>query len=306
MLRGLTPEPKSRELQAVPFFKMAGGGNDFVVVDNRSGAVTNADALARKVCTRRLSVGGDGLILIEPSARATFRMRYYNSDGSAADFCANGTRCAARFAFLNVIAPRRMTIETGAGVVGAEISEGNVTLSLSSPAQFQARRALRLASGREVHGSYIRVGVPHYVVFVDSELWTHDIEPLGRELRMHPDLAPEGANVNFVVVRGENEIALRTYERGVEGETLSCGSGIVASVSVSALFHRVQSPVRVLTRSGITLEVRFERDDAAGTLREVKLIGDARVIFKGEIGTETTSGFDPEWVRKPTDEPPKP
>jgi diaminopimelate epimerase len=303
MLRGLT-DPRPKEQNATPFFKMAGGGNDFVVVDNRAGLIREGEELARRVCTRRLSVGADGLILLEPSARATFRMRYYNSDGSAADFCANGTRCAARFAFLNVIAPRKMTIETGAGVVGAEITEHNVTLSLSSPAQFIPDRALTLKDGRVIHGSYIRVGVPHYVVFVESELWIHDIEALGRQLRRHPDLEPEGANVNFVVVRDRHEIALRTYERGVEAETLSCGSGIVASVSVSALFDRVESPVRVLTRSGIALQVQFELAD--GVLREVRLTGDARVIYKGEISSETIGGFDHDWVRRPTDEPPKP
>jgi diaminopimelate epimerase len=305
MLRGLH-EPKTKETGATPFFKMAGGGNDFVVIDNRAGLIREGDDLARRVSTRRLSVGADGLMLIEPSARATFRMRYYNSDGSAADFCANGTRCAARFAFLNVIAPRKMTIETGAGVVGAEISEQSVTLALSSPAQFIADRTLTLDDGRAIHGSYIRVGVPHYVVFVERDLWEHDIEPLGRQLRMHRDLAPEGANVNFVVVRDRNQISLRTYERGVEGETLSCGSGIVASVSVSALFNRVDSPVQVLTRSGIQLQVQFERDEREGVLRDVRLTGDARVIYRGEIAGETTSGVDPDWVRKPTDEPPKP
>ena len=303
MLRTLT-DPRLREATSTPFTKMAGGGNDFVMIDNRAGLVQSPEELARRVCTRRLSIGADGLILVEPSPRATFRMRYFNSDGSAADFCANGTRCAARFAFMNVIAPRKMTIETGAGVIGADIVESDVVLSLPTPAQFEAKRVLRLDSGQEIRGSYIRVGVPHYVVYVESDLWSHDIEPLGRALRTHRDLAPDGANVNFVVIRDEHSIALRTYERGVEGETLSCGSGIVASVSVSALFGRVSSPVKVLTRSGITVEVRFEKSDS-GELREVRLQGDARVIYKGEIAQETTAGFDPDWVRQPTDDGPR-
>src|SRR3954469_3103686 len=125
------------------FAKMAGAGNDFVVIDNRSGRIADATELTRRICTRRLSVGADGLILIETSAKATFRMRYLNSDGSQADFCANGTRCAARFAFLNVIAPRRMTIETEAGVVGAEVADGGaVTLALPSPRLFRPDRPL--------------------------------------------------------------------------------------------------------------------------------------------------------------------
>src|SRR5947209_10986740 len=165
------------------FTKMAGGGNDFVVIDNRAGRVSDPVELARRVSTPHLSVGADGLILIETSARATFRMRYWNSDGSAGEFCANGTRCAARFAFVNVIAPKRMTIETGAGVIGAEVSDGgHVTLSLQPPHSFVADRPLRVGE-TVVRGSSIIVGVPHYVLFLRDELWSQDIVPLGRALR---------------------------------------------------------------------------------------------------------------------------
>src|SRR5205085_3739542 len=125
------PHALNKSNEPITFSKMSGAGNDFVVIDNRGGRVADPNDLTRRICTRRLSVGADGLILIEASARATFRMKYYNSDGSHGEFCANGTRCAARFAFVNVIAPRRMTIETDAGIVGAEIGDrGEVMLSL--------------------------------------------------------------------------------------------------------------------------------------------------------------------------------
>ncbi|MCU1228917.1 MAG: diaminopimelate epimerase [Acidobacteria bacterium] len=277
---------------------MAGGGNDFVVIDNRAGRVANVTELTRRICTPHLSVGGDGLILIESSARATFRMIYLNSDGSRADFCANGTRCAARFAFLSVIAPRRMTVETDSGVIGAEVGEGNsVTLSLPSPQRFQAHRPLRVGE-QLVQGSSLVVGVPHYVVFLRRDLWQQEIVPLGRAIRNHDELQPDGANVNFVVIRDWNAIEVRTYERGVEAETLSCGSGVVASVSASAMFGKVRSPVSVLTRSGITLEVSFTL--AGGELRELRLKGDARVIFRAALTPETIEGFDPDFVRDPT------
>jgi diaminopimelate epimerase len=280
------------------FAKMAGGGNDFVVIDNRGGRVANVTELTRRICTPHLSVGGDGLILIESSARATFRMIYLNSDGSRADFCANGTRCAARFAFLSVIAPRRMTIETDSGVIGAEVGEGNsVTLSLPSPQRFQAHRPLRVGE-QLVQGSSLVVGVPHYVVFLRRDLWQQEIVPLGRAIRNHDELQPDGANVNFVVIRDWNAIEVRTYERGVEAETLSCGSGVVASVSASAMFGKVRSPVSVLTRSGITLEVSFTL--AGGELRELRLKGDARLIFRAALTPETIEGFDPDFVRDPT------
>lgn len=277
---------------------MAGGGNDFVVIDNRSGRIGEASDLTRRICTQHLSVGADGLILIETSPRATFRMRYLNSDGSQADFCANGTRCAARFAFMNVIAPKKMTIETEAGVVGAELSDGGaVTLSLPSPHSFRAERPLNV-SDTVIRGSSLMVGVPHYVLFLKRDLWTQDIVPVGRAIRTHPELQPAGANVNFVVVKEWNAIEVRTYERGVEGETLSCGSGVVASVATSALFGKVRSPVSVLTRSGIALEVSFAL--ASGELRDVRLKGDARLIYRASVTPETLDGFDPDFVRDPT------
>jgi diaminopimelate epimerase len=277
---------------------MAGGGNDFVVIDNRGGRITDPVALARRICTRALSVGADGLVLIEGSARATFRMRYWNSDGSAGEFCGNGTRCAARFAFINVIAGRRMTIETDSGIVGAEIGEGGiVTISMPSPQSFRAVRPVTVGS-QTIHGSSIRVGVPHYVVFLRDQLWSQNIVPLGRAIRTHPELAPDGgANVNFVSVRGEHAIEVRTYERGVENETLACGSGIVSSAVISAMFGKVKPPVSVLTRSGITLEVELVLRD--GYAEEVKLRGDARLIYRATITPETLEGFDPEFVRDP-------
>ena len=280
---------------------MAGGGNDFVVIDNRPGRVSNASELTRRICTPHLSVGADGLILIETSARATFKMVYLNADGSRADFCANGTRCAARFAFMNVIAPKRMTIETDSGVIGAEVSDGGaVTLSLPSPQRFHPNRDLNVGEAT-IRGSSILVGVPHFVVFLRKDLWTQNILPLGRALRHHPDLAPAGANVNFVVVRDWHSIEVRTYERGVEDETLSCGSGVVASAATTALFGKARSPVNVLTRSGIVLEVSFSL--AGNELTDIRLKGDARLIYRAAVTPETLDGFDPDFYRHPATKP---
>jgi diaminopimelate epimerase len=294
----MTPSQTHRS-EPIPFSKMSGAGNDFVVIDHRVARITDAAELTRRICTRRVSVGADGLILVETSPRATFRMRYFNSDGSAADFCANGTRCAARFAFMNVIAPRRMTIETDAGIVSAEIGErGEVTLALPPPHAFVPSRPLAVGS-QTIRGSFVIVGVPHYVIFLRDDLWSQDIEPLGRAVRTHRDLQPEGANVNFVVVRDEHAIDIRTYERGVEGETLACGSGVVASVTAAAMFGRVKSPVAVLTRSGVTVEVSFEKP-ADAPVEGVRLKGDARLVYKATLTSETLDGFDPEFIRNPT------
>lgn len=280
------------------FAKMAGGGNDFVVIDNRGGKIDDPSDLARRICTRALSVGADGLVLVESSVRATFRMRYWNSDGSLGAFCGNGTRCAARFAFLHVIAGRKMTIETDAGIVHAEMGDGGqVTISLPPPHSFRARRPV-VVGEQTVHGSSIVVGVPHYVLYLRDELWSQHIVPLGRAIRTSGELVPDGgANVNFVTVRGEHAIEVRTYERGVENETLSCGSGVVASAVTSAMFGKVQSPVSVLTRSGITLEVSFALRD--GHAEDVRLRGDARLVYRATITPETLEGFTPEFVRDP-------
>ena len=225
-------------------------------------------------------------------------MRYFNSAGSFGAFCGNGTRCAARFAFLNVIAGRKMTIETDAGIVAAEILDGGLgTLALPPPSAFRPQRPLTIGN-QTIHGSSILVGVPHYVLFLRDDLWTQNIAPLGSAIRQHPELRPDGgANVNFVTVRDSHAIEVRTYERGVEAETLSCGSGVVASSVTSALFGKVRSPVSVLTRSGVSYEVSFEIRD--GRAEEVRLKGDARLIYRATITPETLEGFDPDFVRQP-------
>ena len=298
------PQVQTGKQDPVSFSKMAGGGNDFVIIDNRTLKIGDAAELTRRICTRALSVGADGLILIESSVRATFRMRYYNSDGSVGEFCGNGTRCAARFAFMNVIAGKQMTIETDAGIVNATIGDsGTVTITLPPPYAFRAERPVTIGQ-TVVRGSSIVVGVPHYVIFVrdpaptgGAGFWQQDIAPLGRAIRMHPEMQPAGTNVNFVVVRDDRSIEVRTYERGVEAETLSCGSGVVASAVISALFGRVRSPVNVLVRSGTTYEVAF--DAANGGVDNVRLKGDARLIFKSAVTPETLEGFDPDFVRDP-------
>src|SRR5688500_8328698 len=199
-----------------------------------------------------------------------------------------------------------MTIETDAGIVSAEILDGGlVTLALPPPSSFRPQRPLTVGN-QTLHGSSILVGVPHYVLFLrddpsaslSTSLWSQNIAPLGSAIRQHPDLRPDGgANVNFVTVRGPHSIEVRTYERGVEAETLSCGSGVVASAVTSGLFGKVTSPVTVMTRSGTSYEVSFEIRD--GRADEVRLKGDARLIYRATITPETLEGFDPEFVRDP-------
>ena len=272
-------DPAGRSLE---FFKMSGAGNDFIVADNRTGIWGSYDlpALARGLCRRNLSVGADGLILVENSKRARFRIRIYNPDGGEAAMCGNGGRCAARFAFLRVIAGRQVTLETAAGVLGAEVlTDGRVRLEI--PVRLAAPESVRLElDGRAVSGYLVDTGVPHLVVFV-KDIERAPVEALGRRLRSHPGLGGDGANVNFVgPPRADGVVPMRTYERGVEGETLACGTGIVASALVSARAGRVKPPVKVTAAGGVlTVGFTLTGDGAA----DVTLLGPAEYVFQGVL-----------------------
>lgn len=285
------------------FAKLSGAGNDFVVIDRRGVTIDDPASLAIAVCTRRLSIGADGMILLEPSEAETFRMRYFNADGSEADFCANGTRCAARYAHHIGLAPEEMTIATGAGRVDARVISNEIELTLQPPRDWQPDRPLETRAAGTVEGSAMIVGVPHYVIFDRSgDFWTRPIDAIGSEIRRHPDLGDAGANVNFVRVDAPDAISVRTWERGVEGETMACGSGVTASVAAAALNGMVRSPVTVRTRSGIVLTVSFVREE--DRIGSMTLRGDARIVYESAFTPETIGGFDPEWVRSPSERTP--
>jgi diaminopimelate epimerase len=261
------------------FWKLTGAGNDFIAVDNRDGLIPE-EGRAVKVadwCRRGMSVGADGVLLVEASSTADFRMRYYNSDGSEGETCGNGARCIARFAFDRSIAPASMRFETMAGTYEGEVGEGEVVVSMTDA--HGLRSAIRIMDDvfeGEVH--FVNTGVPHAVVFVDDPL-SVDVVRVGRHLRFHPEFAPAGANVNFVRVRDPHNIDIRTYERGVENETLACGTGSIASAIVAARQGISAPPTRLNTASGEFLTVHFEPwPDGA---RQVRLQGTARTVFRG-------------------------
>lgn len=269
----------SRAADRLRFWKMSGSGNDFILVDNRRGAVragAGAD-LARRLCRRGFSVGADGLILIERSPEADFSWRFFNADGSEAAMCGNGGRCAARFAFLKGIAPARMRFATGAGIVRAEVKADRVKLELPLPTGYRERVPVTL-SGRSLEPGFIVVGVPHAVLEA-AALEEVPVVETGRPLRYHPAFGAAGANVNFFRVEGPRRLRVRTYERGVEGETEACGTGSVAATLVAAAAGLVASPVTVATRGGEELTVHFRR--RGGEFTEVFLEGKADVVYEG-------------------------
>ncbi len=265
----------------LPFFKMHGGGNDFVLIDHRQGFIPAAEQpeFARRVCHRQLGAGADGLILIEASPSADFRWRFYNADGSEPEMCGNGGRCAARFAVMNHIAPADLSFETLAGTIKAEVKGRRVKLLMAGVGDLRLDQTIPL-EGVELKGHFLKVGVPHVAVPV-ADLAQTPVTAWGRAVRFHPMFAPAGTNVNFVRMEGPQEIRIRTYERGVEDETLACGTGAVASALIAARLGQVVSPVTVHTRGGEALTIYFAPQGEAFT--EVYLEGDALVSYQGEL-----------------------
>jgi diaminopimelate epimerase len=267
----------------VAFAKMNGAGNDFILIDNRRVMIgPEAAELARRVCHRRLGVGADGLILIENSAAADFSWRFFNCDGSLADMCGNGARCAARFAHLNGITGVVMRFETLAGMIQAEVRQDEVAIRITPPKIVAVDMALAV-SGGTFKVDRIDTGVPHAVVFVDDPAAV-DVVGLGRGIRFHSLFAPAGANVNFAAVKAKGVLALRTYERGVEDETLACGTGATAAALAAARRFGWASPVLVETASGRRLTISFAVDGDG--FRDPWLQGDARLACSGMLSPE--------------------
>ncbi len=266
------------------FVKMSGTGNDFILVDHRKPRIA-AEAMpefARLVCRRRFSVGADGLILIEDSERADFRWRFFNADGSEAEMCGNGARCAARFAYMHGIAPVRMRFETLAGIIEASVSDVQVSVKMTRP------QGLRMELGIDMDGDSLTLhsvdtGVPHAVVFVE-DIDRADVCGLGRRIRGHEAFMPAGTNVNFVQQRPGGAFKVRTYERGVEDETRACGTGAVAAALVAALLGRAESPVEIVTSGGDRLTILFDLQEGAAD--NVFLKGPAHVVYRGELNEE--------------------
>jgi diaminopimelate epimerase len=287
--------------EPLAFTKMSGTGNDFIIIDNRNQKIKKSEmaSLAARLCRRRFAVGADGLILIENSARADFRWQFYNGDGSEAEMCGNGARCAARYAYARGIAPARMHFETIAGLIEAQMVGNNAKIRLTPPSDIRLSRSIAIdGHEKEIHS--INTGVPHVVHFVDSNDDT-PVREWGRQIRHHKLFEPAGTNVNFVQMPTD-ELHVRTYERGVEDETMACGTGAVASAIVAALHGHVTSPVRVRTTGGDILTIHFSlldlADPAAGEpvlshgqrIADVYLEGPASFIYEGQLHAEALAG----------------
>jgi diaminopimelate epimerase len=264
----------------IDFTKATGAGNDFVIVDDMRGDLrVDLPALARAVCDRHFGIGGDGLLVLEKSDRAEFAMRYYNADGSWGGMCGNGGRCIARFAFAHKIAGRRQHFEALGHVYEAEVDAGAVRLHMKDPVEYRADIGIAVGNGR-ARAFFVNTGAPHAVILVDDPAMV-DVVRDGHAIRWSPDFAPEGTNVNFVWRDSAGNVLLRTYERGVEAETLACGTGSIATALVASEAFGLPSPVSVHVRSGETLRVHFAGKHGAWS--NVVLEGSARLVFSGRV-----------------------
>ncbi|MFZ5797903.1 MAG: diaminopimelate epimerase [Desulfobulbaceae bacterium] len=269
----------------LPFVKMSGTGNDFILIDHRQPRIVPElmSEFARLVCRRRFSVGADGLILIEDSDQADFQWRFFNGDGSVAEMCGNGARCAARFAYMQGIAPAHMRFLTLAGIIEAKVADTNVAVRMTPPRDFQLDRRVALTEGAVLLHS-VDTGVPHAVLFVD-DCEGVDVCGLGREIRFHRDFMPAGTNVNFVQLLENGVLKVRTYERGVENETLACGTGATAAALLAAVLGRGSSPAEVITSGGDRLTISFDLREGPAAAN-VFLKGPAHIIYSGDLTAE--------------------
>jgi len=263
----------------INFSKAVGTGNDFIVIDNRENIVKDPISLTKRMCKRKHSVGADGVLLLEKSSSSDFKMRIINPDGSEVSMCGNGARCAAMYAFKNTWVKEYFSIETDAGILEAAIIEGQVKLKMTDPVDLEQTKDI-LINSETINGYFINTGVEHFISFVD-DIENVQVKKTGKEIRDHETFTPAGTNANFVKVIGDNDIIIRTYERGVEDETLACGTGATASAIMANIVKGVRSPVNVLTRSGEYLKIYFNVDGDQVT--EVYMQGPARIVYNGTI-----------------------
>src|ERR1043166_4796141 len=264
------------------FTKMNGAGNDFVLIDNRAQSLKLTTEQIVRLCDRHRGVGADGAIILVPSksGKADWAWDFYNNDGSVGEMCGNGARCFARFVQKKTGANRGFTFETGAGIITAHFEDDRITVNLTTPQALRLNEHVLLSIGQQTIHS-LNTGVPHAVLFVpDADKAM--VQQLGPEIRRHTHFAPRGTNVNFVQLLEPGRIRVRTFERGVEGETLACGTGVTASALISSRVHKFSSPVKVQVQGGDQLEVSFKENN--GGVCDVEMTGPAEFVFEGRVG----------------------
>ncbi len=264
----------------VPFAKYSGCGNDFIIIDNRAAFFpTTHPALIAQLCQRRTGIGADGIILLENSTTADFRMRIFNADGSEAEMCGNGARCLMKFIQELGIPLAHCTLETKQDRIRLSVKQDLVSVEMPLPSDMRWNYEIPL-EGKAWTLHSLNTGVPHAVLFVDDLEADHWMT-LAPKFRYHHAFSPKGTNVNFARVEAPGMVRIRTYERGVENETLSCGTGAVATAIAASRLYALTPPIIVWPRSNDSLQIDFEWKGE--TVKNVTMTGPAIQIFRGEL-----------------------
>jgi diaminopimelate epimerase len=283
-------------MEKISFIKMSGAGNDFIVINkDLFPDLSLSSSSVQKLCDRRNGVGADGLITISGSgSQYDFLMRYYNADGTTGSLCGNGARCAIRFAQFARITENKFVrfLSNDKEYSGNILAEGKTKVNFNSPAVIKLNMIINVA-GQSVKSSFIDTGSPHVIINIEdvlknpadkssyyNDLNTFPVFNLGKEIRYHTDFSPEGTNVNFIKIVG-NKVYIRTYERGVEDETLSCGTGATASALAAHFLYKLNSPVSLVTRGGDVLTVDFSADNQ--NIKDLSLTGPVKIVYTGEF-----------------------
>ena len=265
------------------FSKYQGAGNDFIIIDDRAGIFPcEKDQFIHNLCHRRFGVGADGLLLLQTSSIATFRIRIFNSDGKEVSMCGNGIRCFIHYLRTLGFREDPFLIETIDNIVRCQIKGDKISVTLDKPAVLHWGLELE-ADNQLLQAFVVHTGVPHAVIFVD-DLDLVDVEGLGRKIRNHALFAPHGVNVNFAKIGSDGSVQVRTYERGVEGETYSCGTGAAAVALTVAEKCNLPSPIRIMPFSKHCLEVIVSESSSGG--KDLELIGHAACVFEGRLAID--------------------
>jgi len=277
------PKATGDKRMKVSFAKVTASGNDFIVLDNRGSkledAISDFGAFAKFASQRRHSVGADGVLVLEDSKAADFKMRIINPDGSEVAMCGNGARCSALYAYTKKWCGASLKIETAAGLLDAQIKGQSVMVRMTPPVDIRLDRNIGLGT-TIINLHTANTGVPHAVHFVDN-VKDYPVKQIGSKVRYHKFFEPEGTNADFVEIIDDSTISVRTYERGVEDETLACGTGVVASSVISHLVNGTRGPVSAITRGKDILKIHFRKE--SNVFKDVYIEGKAHIIFEGGL-----------------------
>ncbi len=270
-------------MNTIEFTKLVATGNDFILIDNArkkvESRIGSLARLAKQLCARKRSIGADGLLVLEGSRRADVTMRIFNPDGSEAEMCGNGSRCLAYYVAHRGITGNTLSIETKAGILRAAVHKEMVKIEMTQPNDLMLGIALHVGN-ETLHLGFINTGVPHAVNIVRN-LGAVDVKKIGRHIRYHKMFSPQGTNVDFIKVDGRHTVSMRTYERGVEGETFACGTGAVASAIIASEIKNVRPPVTVRTFGKEALRIYFKKKD--GEYKDIFLEGAVKLVFDGTL-----------------------